>query len=90
MKIIFGLLLKAVYKNKTQMEEMIASSEMKWELVRPGALNDKPYSGKYRIETTYRKGMNIGSISRSDVADFLIRQAETPALAGKYPALSNK
>ncbi|WP_379966276.1 NAD(P)-dependent oxidoreductase [Epilithonimonas sp. UC225_85] len=90
MKIIFSLLLKDVYKNKTQMEEMIAASNLKWEFVRPGMLNDKPFSGKYRIETEYKKGMNIGAISRSDVADFLIKQAENPTLISKYPALSNK
>ncbi len=90
MKIIFWLLLNAVYKNKTLMEEMIAKSTIKWEFVRPGMLNDKEFTGKYRVETNYAQGMNIGSISRSDVADFLLKQAENPTELGKYPALSNK
>ncbi|HMV81551.1 MAG TPA: NAD(P)H-binding protein [Blastocatellia bacterium] len=90
MKLLFRLVLKAVYENKTQMEEMIAASSIRWEIVRPGVLNNKPLSGRYRVETDYRKGMNIGAISRSDVADFLVKQAEKPTALGKYPALSNK
>jgi hypothetical protein len=89
MKIFFRLFLKDIYINKTEMEEMIAASSIKWEFVRPGVLNDKPLSEKYRVETNYYKGMNIGSISRSDVADFLVKQAEKPTEIGKYPALSN-
>ena len=72
------------------MEEVIAASKMNWEIVRPGVLTDKPLSGVYRVETHYHKGMNIGQISRADVADFMIKQAENPTELGKYPALSNK
>lgn len=90
MKIIFSLMLKSVYENKTKMEEMIEGSNLRWEIVRPGMLNDEPFSGRYRVEVEYRKGMSIGGISRADVADFLINQVEDPTLLGKYPALSNK
>ena len=90
MKIFFKLLLKNVYADKTKMEELIAKSIMKWEIVRPGLLKDKPLTEKYRIETKLFKGVNIGSINRSDVADFLVKQAENPTEIYKYPALSNK
>jgi len=89
-KVLFKLLLEAVYKDKTRMEELIAASALRWEIVRPGMLNNNPLSEKYRVETTYAKGMAIGSIARSDVADFLVKQAESPTALGKYPALSNK
>lgn len=90
MKIFFKLLLKNVYADKTRMEELIAKSTMKWEIVRPGLLKNKPLTEKYRIETTLFKGVNIGNINRSDVADFLVKQAENPTEISKYPALSNK
>jgi NAD(P)H-binding len=90
MKIFFKLFLKDVYADKTKMEELIAKSSMKWEIVRPGLLKDKPLTEKYRIETNLFKGVNIGSINRSDVADFLVKQAENPTEIYKYPALSNK
>lgn len=90
MKLFFKFFLKNIYKNKTEMEEMIAKTDMNWEIVRPGLLTNQPLSEKYRIETTLYKGINIGSISRSDVADFMVKQAENPTELGKYVSLSNK
>jgi len=89
-KIFFSLLLKKVYADKTKMEEIITGSKMKWEIVRPGMLKDNPLTEKYRIESTLFKGINIGGINRSDVADYLVKQAENPTLILKYISLSNK
>ncbi|MFN7928723.1 MAG: NAD(P)H-binding protein [Blastocatellia bacterium] len=90
MRMFFKLLLESVYKNKTEMEEMIAESNLNWIIARPGVLTNKPLSGRYRVETKYYQGMKIGSIARYDVADFLVSQAEHPTLLKTYPALSNK
>ncbi|MCC6286732.1 MAG: NAD(P)H-binding protein [Chitinophagaceae bacterium] len=90
MKLFFKLLLKDVYADKTQMEEIISNSKLKWEIIRPGLLKDKPLTEKYRVETKLFNGINIGSINRTDVADFLIKQAENPTELSKYVSLSNK
>lgn len=90
MKLFFKFLLNDVYADKTKMEEIISSSKLKWEIVRPGLLKDKPLTEKYRIETKLFKGINIGSINRADVADFLVKQAENPTELNKYVSLSNK
>lgn len=90
MKLFFKFLLKDVYADKTKMEEIITASKMKWEIVRPGILKDKPLTEKYRVETNLFKGVNIGGINRADVADFLVKQAENPTELYKYPALSNQ
>lgn len=90
MRLLFWLLLKEVYADKTRMEEIIAQSGMKWVMVRPGRLTDGPLTEAYRVENRLFKGVNIGSISRADVADFLVRQAETPTELGRYPALSSQ
>jgi putative NADH-flavin reductase len=89
MKLFFKLVLKEVYADKTKMEEIISKSKINWEIVRPGLLKDKPLTEKYRIENNLFKGINIGSINRADVADFLIKQAENPTEIKNYPALSN-
>ena len=72
------------------MEEIISGSTMKWEIVRPGLLKDRPLTEKYRMENKLFKGVNIGSINRADVADFLIKQAENPSELNKYISLSNQ
>lgn len=89
MKLFFKFLLKDVYTDKTKMEEIITASKLKWEIVRPGLLKDKPMTEKYRVETKLFKGINIGSINRADVADFLVKQAENPTELSKYVSLSN-
>lgn len=90
MHLVFRFILKAVYANKTAMEQLIAASAINWEFVRPGLLTNKLLSEQYRIETRYYKGMAIGSIGRDDVADFMVKQAEQPTLLGQYAALSNR
>jgi len=90
MRLIFNLFLKAVYADKTKMEEIIANSQLKWEIIRPGRLMDDALTEKYRVETTLFKGMNIGGINRADVADYLVNQAEKTTALYKYHALSNQ
>jgi putative NADH-flavin reductase len=90
MGLLFNLLLKAVYADKSKMEEIITNSKLNWEIVRPGQLKDKPLTEKYRIENKLYKGINIGGINRADVADFLVKQAENTTELKKYVSLSNK
>lgn len=90
MKLFFRFILNKIYENKSEMEEMISKSNLKWEFVRPGILNDKPLSEKYRIETKLFKGINIGNISRKDVADFMIKECENLQYIHQYPALSKQ
>lgn len=90
LSIMFKLLLKDIYADKTKMEEIIAASPLNWVIVRPGILNDHDLTERYRIEDKLYEGMDIGSISRADVADFLVKQAEMPTYLHLYPALSSK
>ncbi|MCX8478524.1 MAG: NAD(P)H-binding protein [Chitinophagales bacterium] len=89
-KMFLKYLLKDVYADKTKMEEIITQSDLKWTVVRPGRLFDKPLTAHYRIENTLFKGINIGGINRADVADFLIKQAEKQTELKKYIAIAEK
>ncbi len=89
-KLFLKYFLKDVYSDKAKMEELISSSDLNWLIVRPGRLLDKPRTEKYRIETSLYKGINIGAINRSDVADYLVKQAEQPTDILKFAAISQK
>lgn len=89
MKLFFKFLLKDVYADKTKMETIICQSGLKWVVVRPGLLKDKPLTEKYKIETELYKGIKVNSVNRADVADFLVKQAEDPTYLYKYCSLSN-
>lgn len=89
MKLFFKYLLKDVYADKTKMEEIISKSDINWTIVRPGLLKDKPVTEKYKVETELFKGVKVGSINRSDVADFMVKEAENQKYKKQYPAVSN-
>jgi len=89
-KLFLKYLLKDVYADKTKMEEMITHTDMNWTVVRPGRLLDKELTEKYRVENKLFKGINIGGINRTDVADFLIKQAENQTELKKYIGISEK
>ena len=64
------------YVDKGRQERIIRSSALDWTIVRPGRLTNGPQRG------TYRYGENIGSyfltvsISRADVAEFMMKQLD--------------
>jgi len=88
MKILFTLLLKKVYADKSEQERVIAAGYPRWEIVRPGRLTNGAMTGHYRVLDELAEGMKVGAISRADVAHFMIGQAENPTCLGKYPALT--
>ncbi len=89
MRIFFSLLLKAVYADKSEQERVIAGRYPRWEIVRPGRLTSGTMTGRYRVLDELVEGMKVGAISRSDVAHFMVAQAESPTYLGKYVALTD-
>ncbi len=87
MTLIFRFMLKTVYADKSVLERVVTGGYPRWEIVRPGRLTNGPATGRYRVLVELTKGMKVGSISRADVAQFLVTQAESPTYLGKYPAL---
>jgi hypothetical protein len=82
----FPLLLNRVYDDKDVQEQIVKSSRLDWTIARPGLLTDSPATGRYRALTA-SKDWRAGSISRADVADFLVRQINDRALIGTTPLL---
>jgi len=87
-KMFLNFFLKDVYADKTKMEEIITKSDLNWTIVRPGRLLDKELTERYHIENKLFKGIKIGEISRADLADFLIKQAEKQTEVKKYVTIS--
>lgn len=86
--LMLKFMLKGVYDDKTKMEEMIGQSDMDWTIVRPGLLLDNPLTENYKIENSLYKGIKMGKISRADVADFLVKQAEQQTEVKKFVTIS--
>lgn len=86
--VVFPVLLKRVYDDKDVQEWIIRSSGLDWTIARPGLLTNRTATGGYRVLTA-PKDWRFGTISRTDVAEFLVRVINDPALIGTTPLLIN-
>ncbi|NOX17820.1 MAG: SDR family oxidoreductase [Chlorobi bacterium] len=86
-KVIKPLLLKTIYDDKNRQEEILKKECKKWIIVRPGFLKNGGKTGRYNIYTTL-DGVKAGKISRADVADFILKQAENPTYLMKTPLIT--
>ncbi len=85
-RVPFGLVLGRVYANKAVQEMIIRCSALSWVIARPGILANGPRTGRNKILDKPEDWRN-GTISRADVADFLVKQIEDDAYTGKTRAL---
>jgi len=78
--------LKSETKGHEEREKIVHQSNLDWTIVRPGKLSNGPHRA-YRIGEDIRaKGLFAG-ISRTDVADFLVKQAADKTFLHKHPVI---
>jgi putative NADH-flavin reductase len=70
------------------MEEIVMKSGLDWTILRPPQFTDKPLTGKYRIREGHLPRFGF-TISRADVADYMIKAAENHASSRKIIGVSN-
>lgn len=86
-RVIQPLLLAKVYEDKERQEELVRASALDWVLVRPTVLNNKAGTGQIRVLTNL-SGFHGGTISRKDVARFVVDQLVERTWLGKTPLIS--
>lgn len=72
----------------SQMEEVFVESGLDWTIVRPPRLTDKPYTGRYRVKEDHLPPLGF-TISRADVADFIIKAVENRSSIPKIVGVCN-
>lgn len=88
LRLVINLFLKDQYNDKTRLEEIIAESSINWEFVKPGMLTNGPLTSNYKVISKLFKGVKINKISRADVADYLVKEAEQPRYLHHHVALT--
>lgn len=86
-RVFLPLMLRKVYDDKNRQEDVIRASALDWTIVRPTILNDKPAHGSVRALTDL-SSVHGGSISRADVADFVVQQLTTNTWLRKAPLIT--
>ena len=74
-------------RDKESMEGLITASGLNWTIVRPPKLSDRDATGTYATGTDLPIRL-WSSISRADLASFLIDEAETPRYARAFPRIT--
>jgi putative NADH-flavin reductase len=85
--LIFPILLRKVYVDKNRQESIVRNSGLDWVLVRPSVLNDKPSRGVVRALTDL-SDFHGGTISREDVAKFVLEQVESDTWLRRSPLIT--
>ena len=84
----FQFVFGRAYDDKSLQERLIKQSGLDWTIARPGVLTGGPRTGAYKVLTEPSQWRN-GVISRSNVAEFLVRQIEDRSYVRKAPVLVN-
>ena len=82
------LFFRQVVEDAADMEAIIQKSGLDWTLVRPPRLTDGPKRGRFRVRESHLLGFGF-TISRADVAGFMLKTAEDRAFIQKVVGVSN-
>lgn len=87
-RVPFQVVFGRAYEDKSRQECLIKESGLDWTIVRPGVLTGGRRTGSYKILANSSQWRN-GIISRSDVAEFIVRQIEDRTYLHEAPVLVN-
>lgn len=82
------LFFRSLVADASEMEDAFMKSRLDWTIVRPPELTDKPHTGAYRVLEGHLPRFGF-SISRADVADYMIQTVERRASICKVVGVSN-
>lgn len=85
--VVLPLLLRNVMQDHARKEEIIRRSTLDWVIVRPPRLTNGPYTGNYRSGEDVTDGTFLASISRADVADFMVKQLTSDHYVHRSPVV---
>ena len=82
------LFLPRTVTDASGMEDVFRKSGLDWTIVRPPRLTDKPRTGNYRVREGHLPSFGF-TVSRADVADFMLATAERHASIHSVVGVSN-
>ncbi|WP_374022957.1 NAD(P)-dependent oxidoreductase [Mycobacterium sp. HNNTM2301] len=85
--VIRPLFLREVYADMRDMEAIVRESDLRWTLVRAARLTDARATGDYRVEDG-RNPRGGWTLSRADLAAFILDELETPEWIGRTPTVA--
>ncbi len=88
-RIMFGVVLRSVFRDHELQEQMVQASGLDWTIVRPSAFTDEPAADAFKEGfSTEERNLTL-KIPRADVAEFLKRQLSDLSYRRRAVAISN-
>jgi uncharacterized protein YbjT (DUF2867 family) len=87
--VMFGAIIKPVFKDHELQENLIHASGLDWTIVRPSAFMDGPATGSFKENFSSSERNLSLKISRADVATFLSQQLDNTSYLGCAVSISN-
>ena len=87
---IISILLKASIQDHEVKENVITSSTLDWTIVRCPTLTNGPWTGKYIEGERIRSASILPSLSRPDVADFMLKELQAKKYIRKKPRIMSR
>jgi putative NADH-flavin reductase len=81
------IFLRNIILDHEAKENIIVSSNLSWTIVRCSMLTNGPFTGNYRDGEHITSASIMPSISRPDVADFMLKQLNTSEYLNKKPRI---
>jgi len=81
------LFMKELYKDHLLQENHLKESNLAWTIVRPSILTDGEQTGGYKENFTSKEKI-AAKISRSDTAEFMLKQLTNDRYLHKAPCIS--
>jgi uncharacterized protein YbjT (DUF2867 family) len=86
-RLMYGTLLRAIFADKKAAEDYLRARDLDWTIVYPVLLTNGPLRRSYRVgERLPLRGMP--TISRADVAHFMLSELARPHYVRRVPVLS--
>jgi len=86
--LMFGFLLRSVFKDHIVQEDIVRQSPLEWTIVRPSAFSDKAINGAIKQGSLLAKENLSLKITRPDVARFMLQQLQDQHYLRQSPGLS--
>jgi uncharacterized protein YbjT (DUF2867 family) len=87
-RVLQPVMLRTAYEDKDRAEALLRASDATFTIVRPGFLTDDVETGRYLV-VTQMDGVRSGSISRRDVAHFIVSALESEAASSETVLLTH-
>lgn len=89
LRLVMKGVLAAPLADHNDQEDAVIRSATRWTIVRPTGLTNKPGTGAWRTLQAGEKGYLGGSISRDDLAAYLLKVLGDDAIIGAAVGISN-